>query len=212
MAFAKTTLSSACAAADNQIVVASATSVAAGRLVRIDDEFMQVSSSYVSGTTVPVRRGLYGSKTVAHPATANVIHGLTSDFADPAFGGPLSLVQAQRPTQLQSITTTPATLAFAPQGCDMRVILNGTAAIALTIPVPTKDMDGTELAIVSNGAAAHTLTFTGGLSGAGTSYDVITINATAPAAFKFVAVNELWMAYCGPAMGGTVTNIIGSVA
>ena len=29
---------------------------------------------------------------------------------------------------------------------------------------------------------------------------------------EFIAANALWMVLCGPAMGGTVTNIIGSVA
>ena len=42
MAFATTSLSTAVAVADKSIVVASATSVAAGRLIRIDGEMMQV--------------------------------------------------------------------------------------------------------------------------------------------------------------------------
>ncbi|PYQ83519.1 MAG: hypothetical protein DMG02_33580, partial [Acidobacteria bacterium] len=84
MALATTTLSSACAQGDVSIVVASATSVAAGRLIVIDQEEMQVAQSYSSGTTVPVLRGRDGSAQVAHKATANVTHGLASDFASPA--------------------------------------------------------------------------------------------------------------------------------
>lgn len=210
MALATTTLSSAVAITDNSIVVASATSVAAGRLVLIDQEVMQVVQSYTSGTTVGVLRGRDGSVTAAHKVTANVTHGLSSDFSNPAaqtvVGYPLV-----RATQVISLSAT-ATLTLPTDGTDLRVVLNGTSVIALTIPVPTKDLDGSKLTIVSNGAAAHTLTFTGGLSGAGGSYDVITVNATAPAAFEFIAANGLWMAICGPAMGGTVTNIIGSVA
>jgi hypothetical protein len=71
---------------------------------------------------------------------------------------------------------TPLTLP--PAGSDLVVILNGTAAITLTVPVPTKDMDGTELTIVSNGAAAHVPTFTGGVGAAGSSYDAFTFNST----------------------------------
>ena len=210
MALATTTLSSACAQGDVSIVVASATSVAAGRLILIDQEEMQVAQSYVSGTTVPVLRGRDGSAQVAHKATANVTHGLASDFASPAAQTCVTYPTVRNTTVI-SLSAT-ATLTLPTAGTDQRVILNGTGVIALTIPVPTKDMDGTKLTIVSNGAAAHTLTFTGGLSGGGSNYDVITVNATAPAAFEFIAANALWMAICGPAMGGTVTNIIGSVA
>lgn len=210
MAFATTTLSSACTQTAKSIVVASATSMAAGRLILIDQEMMQVTQDYVSGTTVNVLRGRDGTAQVAHAVTANVTHGLASDFAVPGAQSEVTYV-TQRPVIVQSVSAT-GTLTLPTGGTDLRVILNGTSVIGLTIPVPTKDMDGTELSIIANGVAAHTLTFTGGLSGAGTSYDVITINATAPAAFKFVACNAVWLAYCGPAMGGTVTNIIGSVA
>jgi hypothetical protein len=210
MALATTTLSSAVAVTDKSIVVASATSMAAGRFLLVDQEVMKVTQDYVSGTTVNVLRGVDGTVTAAHKSSANVTHGLASDFAVPT---PQTVITYpnQRAKQLISLSAT-ATLTLPAAGSDLIVVLNGTSVIALTIPVPTKDMDGTELTIVSNGAAAHTLTFTGGLSGAGSNYDVITVNATAPAAFKFVACNALWFVFCGPAMGGTVTNIIGSVA
>ncbi len=212
MALATTTLSSACAVNDNSIVVASATSVAAGRLMRVDQEWMKVVSSYVSGTTVPVLRGQEGSVTAAHVSSANVTHGLASDFSAPPAGVSLAqTVPAQRVKRTISITAS-STLTLPSAGEDLHVILNGTSVVALTIPVPTKDLDSCELTISGNGAAAHTLTFTGGLGGAGTSYDVVTINATAPSTMKAVAVNGLWQAVFGPAMGGTVTNLIGSVA
>jgi hypothetical protein len=210
MALVRTTLSSAAALADKSIVVASATSVAAGRVVRIDQEDMIVTKDYVSGTTVPVLRAQGGTAQVAHVATAGVVHGLASDFDDPA-AQTSTTYPTQRATLIRSITAT-GTLDLPPAGSDLRLILNGTSVIALTIPVPTVDMDGTKLTITSNGAAAHTLTFTGGLGGAGGSYDIITINATAPTSFEFMAANALWTAICQPAMGGTVTNLIGSIA
>ena len=210
MALATTTLSSAVSVTDNTIVVASATSVAAGRMVLVDQEMMKVIQSYVSGTTVGVLRGQDGSVTAAHKVTANVTHGTAADFANPT---PFALVTYPtiRARQLISITAT-STLTLPSGGSDLDVVLNGTAAITLTIPVPTKDMDGTRLTIFSNGVAQHLLTFTGGLSGAGSSYDVVTINATAPAAFGFVACNALWMSICGAAISGTTTAIAGAIA
>jgi hypothetical protein len=210
MALATTTLSVAVAVSDTSITVASATSVAAGRLVLIDQEVMQVTQNYVSGTAVPVLRGIDGSATVAHVITSNVTHGAATDFSTPAAQEVISY-QASRATVVQSITAT-SSLTLPDAGTDLRVILNGTAAITLTVPVPTKDMDGTVLMIVGNGAAAHVLTFTGGLSGAGTSYDVVTVNSTAPIAIQAVACNGLWNSFVATPMAGTVTNITGTLA
>jgi len=212
MALATTTLSVACALTDKTIVVASATSFVAGRLIKIDDEIMQVTKDYVvASTTVPVIRGQSGSVQEAHVVTTNVIHGLASDFASP---GPQSSVYPMyaKPEMAVSFTATPSTVTLPPSGQDLLVTLNGTAAITLTIPVPTKDMDGCRLTIMSNGVAQHLLTFTGGLSGAGSNYDVITINATAPAAFQFIACNGLWLSICGAAISGTTTAIAGAIA
>lgn len=210
MALTTTTISAAVAVNQNFIVVASATGFAAGNYVLIDQEVMLVANSYVSGTTVPVIRGQEGTLTAAHNASAKCKTYLGSDST-----GPTNQTATTYPTprgrRIVSLSAT-ATLTLPLPGEDMMVFLNGTSVIALTIPVPTTDMDGCELSISSNGAAAHTLTFTGGLSAAGSSYDVITVNATAPAAFKFVASFGAWQAYCQPPMGGTVTNIIGSIA
>ena len=210
MAFALTTLAVACTATDKQIVVASATNVAAGRFVRIDGEVMQVSKEYVSGTTVPVLRAQNGTQQAAHVITVNVVHGLASDFSDP---GPQTDIaySTVRPTLIRSVTAT-SSLTLPPAGCDLRVILNGTSVITLTVPVPTKDMDGCMLTIVSNGAAAHVTTFTGGLGGAGASYDAITNNATGRMALVVFAANETWQIQQAPALTGTVTNITGGIA
>lgn len=211
MAFATTTLSAAVVITDNTIVVASATSMAAGRVILIDQEVMQVVQSYVSGTTVGVLRGRDGTATVAHAKTANVQHGLASDFANPGAQGEATYL-TQRPTLVQSVTTTPSTLTLPPSGCDLRVILNGTAAITLTIPVPTKDMDGCMLTIISNGAAAHVPTFTGGVGGAGANYDAFTYNSTGSVALIAFAANGVWVMPAAPGLTGTVTNITAGVA
>lgn len=210
MALATTTLSAAVAQADNVIVVASATSVAAGRLIIIDQEVMQVVQSYVSGTTVGVLRGRDGTAQVAHKVTANVTHGLGSDFSLPGAQGEATYV-TQRPILCTSITAT-STLTLPPAGCDLRVILNGTAAITLTIPVPTKDMDFCKLTIISNGAAAHIPTFTGGVGGAGNNYDAFTFNSTGTLALEAYAANGAWAMPAAPGITGTVTNITAGVA
>ena len=113
---------------------------------------------------------------------------------------------------ITSVAAT-ATLTHAPAGSDHRVILLGSSVITLTVPIPTADMDGDKLTILANdGAPAHLLTFTGGVAGAGSSYDVITTNGTAPMACEFVACNVLWLSVCGAAISGTTTNIAGAIA
>ena len=208
MALTRTTLSGAITANDTLFAVASATGFAVGEYLKIDDEFLMTTG--VSGTNISVQRGVNGTAAVAHVVTSGVVTGTGDDFAGGAVATADTYPLAGRQRRVTSRTAA-FTVTLLP-GVDQTIVLNGTSVIAVTIPVPTTDMDGDELNIVSNGAAAHTLTFTGGLSGAGSSYDVITINATAPSAFKFVACNALWMAYCQPPMGGTVTNLIGSIA
>lgn len=212
MALVTTTLSAAVTATANDIVVASATSVAAGRLVLVDQEVMQVTTGYVTAsTTVPVLRGRDGTAAKAHVITANVIHGDAADFDVPTAQAVTTYPVAGRPVQVVSVTAT-SSLTLPPAGTDMRVILNGTAAITLTIPVPTKDMDGTMLVIISNGAAAHIPTFTGGLGGASTGYDAITNNAVGKMALVVFAANATWQIPQAPALSGTVTNITGTIA
>ena len=210
MSLAKTTLSSAVAVTDRSIAVASATSIAVGRIIRVDQEIMVVAKTWVSGTTIPVLRGMHGTATAAHVVTANVVHGDAADYDTPAAGTMTGYPMA-RATVVSSITAT-SSLSHAPAGSDHRVILNGTSVITLTVPVPTKDMDGDMLIVVGNGAAAHVVTYTGGVGGAGSSYDAFTVNATGAVALITIAANETWQMVTAPAVGGTVTNIIASVA
>jgi len=211
MALATTTLSAAITASQKTLVVASATSVAAGRLLLVDQEMMQVTQDYVSGTTVGVLRGRGGTVAAAHVITATVIHGAAVDFQD-AGAQTFTTQPTQRPWITVSYTGAANTFVLPTRGENVHVILNSTTADTFTIPVPTADMNGTRLLISSNGVAAHILTFTGGLSGAGTDYDLITVNSTAPASFEFVAVNSLWQSICGAAISGTTTNIAGAIA
>ena len=212
MAKASTTLASAVAIDDNSIVVAAATSVAAGRLVRIDDEWMQVAQSYVTAaTTVPVLRGQQGTAVVAHVTGALVTHGLASDFSAPPSGTAGSVtLPSQRARRTVSISATTATMDLPLIGEDLFVVLNGGSVITLTVPVPTKDLDGCIVYFASTDSTGiqHVVTFTGGIAGAGGNYDTWTNNSTAPAAFQVIACNGLWL---GLVPTGTLTNIAGAI-
>lgn len=210
MALTTTTLSSACAATDLSIVVASATGFAAGSTVLMDQEICKVAQSYSTGTTIPLRRGLNGTVVQAHPKTANVTVGLATDFANPAAQTSVTYPIAGKARTLTSYSASGA-IALPTGGTDAIAVINGTSALAMTIAAPTKDLDGSLLFVVSNGAANHTIQFTGGLSGAGTSYDVITVNSTAPIACVALACNGLWMSLIATPMAGTVTNITGTI-
>lgn len=210
MALATTTLSSAVSITDNTIVVASATSVQAGRIVRVDGEFMKVVQSYVSGTTVGVLRGQDGTVTAAHAASANVTHGLASDFANPPAGVQASVTNP--PSVAYTTTSYSAAGAIAFGAAQWTTaILNGTGALAMTLANPTKDQDGIILAILGNGKAAHTVTYTAGLGNAGSSYDVGTFDGSGQCSMLLIAANAIWVPLPSP-LSGTLTSIDVAIA
>jgi hypothetical protein len=208
MALATTTLSSAVAVTDSSIVVASATSVAAGRIVLIDGEFLQVAQDYVSGTTVNVLRGQNGTVTAAHVASANVTHGAAADFAVAAPG-----TANLRPGVIPFTTTSySAAGAVAFGGAQWTTaIINGTSALAMTLADPDSSQDGYILAIVGNGKAAHTVTYTAGLGDAGSGYDVGTFDGSGQCSMLLVAANSTWVPLPSP-FSGTLTAIDVAIA
>ena len=192
MALATTTLAAAVTASATTITVASATSIAANRLVIIDSERMYVAANYVSGTTVPVLRGRDGTATAAHVITANVIHGLASDFPVPAAGvSDATLQTAQVSVALTSLTASGA-IAFVANVQQQTFVLNGTSVVAATLANPTTDMDGILLIIVGNGKAAHTVTYTAGLGNIGGTADVITFHASGSQGILLIACGGFW--------------------
>lgn len=217
MALTASTLSGAITADQVTIKVASATGYGKGRLIKVDDEFMLQSADADAGstTTIPVIRGVNGTQAKAHPTSAVVLVGnpsaLVGDWTGNQVATQAPYPLAGRQRRVSSYSAAGA-IGLPSPGADEVAILNGTGTEAYSVAVPTKDMDGCELTILAGGAGAKTITFTGGLSGAGSSYDVITLNATAVAGIKVVACNGLWIAPFQPAMGGTVTNLIGSIA
>lgn len=211
MALTTTTLSSACALNDSSIVVASATGFAVGYKVLIDGEEMEVSKAYTSGTTIPVYRGRGGTPQAAHVVTANVTVGAGSDFQNPAAGA-FSTTYGVIPTLYKASYTATGSMTLPPPGAIALVTLNGTSAITLTVPVPTKDMDGTILFLISNGVAAHVLTFTSGLGGVGSGYTTVTGASGARISMMAVACNGYWNALSAPGWTGTVTKATGALA
>ena len=208
MALATTTLSSAVTVTDSSIVVASATSVAAGRIVLIGGEFLQVTQDYVSGTTVNVLRGQNGTVTAAHVASANVTHGAAADFTVAAPGSPV-LIPGVMTTTTTSYSAAGA-IAFGVANLTVAII-NGTSALAMTIADPDSSQDGIQLAIVGNGKAAHTVTYTAGMGDAGSGYDVGTFDGSGQCSMLLVAANSSWVPLPSP-FSGTLTAIDVAIA
>lgn len=192
MAITATTLSGAVVVDQNTISVASATGFAAGNLIRIDDEILEVSSDYISGTSIGVLRGREGTATTAHPTAALVVTGLGSDFVGgaPQTTSPYPIAARARPVKSYSAA---GAIDLPTPGSDLVAVINGTGALAMTLAVPTKDMDGCQLIIASNGKAAHTVTASGGFGANTTNSDVMTFHATQTQAITCVACNGVWV-------------------
>ncbi len=213
MALATTTTSSAVAASDVAINLASVSSLTVGMIIQIDQEFMQVSyTSSAVANPVAVRRGLNGSFVTAHVSGANATYGVSLDFADPAATTVVPYPLAGRRRVLTSYSASGA-ITIPTKGEDMIAVLNGTSVLTMTVAAPSKDNDGDIIYVVSNGVAAHTVQFTGGLSGAGGSYDICTINASAPVCLAVaMACNGLWMAMVSVPLAGVVTNVTATLS
>lgn len=210
MAIATTTNSSAIAATDQSIVVASATGFAANMRVLVGGEVMMVRKTYVSGTTIPVLRAQEGSKRQAHAVTSNVTFGVASDFAVPVEQGFINeSAVVNRGRQVKEYGASGA-ITLPTAGNDMLAIINGTSALSMTLANPTKDMDGCMLYIVGNGKSTSTVTYTAGFGNAGGSYDVATFPAGGQVAIQAVACNAIWI-LLSP-MTGTLTSAVPALA
>ena len=212
MALAETTLSVAAAQGDTFVVVASATSMAAGRILRIDGEVMQATKGYVTAsTTVPVARGLDGTAQLPHLNTARVVHGESADFGAPGAGAIAQFAPAVRPRRTRSYRTT-ASMDLPQPGEDLLVRLDSTA-FTLTVPVPTNDLDGCSVTFIGSAAAvAYVLEFTGGLGGASTNYETITWNGTGNLYLTVMAMNGAWCSPVATGFTGTATAVSVGIA
>lgn len=210
MALTTTTCSVAIAAGDNSLTVASATGFAAGKIVKVNAEFMQVRKDYISASTiVPVLRGLNGTLPQAHAITSNVTVGDGQDFANAAPQGAIAYPFI-RVRQFLSYNAAGAITLPTP-GNDMVALINGTAARAMTLANPTKDQDGDMLIIVGNGKAAHTVTYAAGFGNASTGYTVGTFDTGGQCAMALIAANGIWVPFPSP-FSGTLTAIDVAIA
>jgi hypothetical protein len=210
MALVRTTLASAVLIGDTTVNVTSATGFAAGSYFRIDQEIFRVGQGYTTGTAIPSSRGQDGTLAAAHPITSGVIVGIGSDFTASAPQTVVNYPISGRGVTVASYTAAGA-IAFPTDGTDARVILNGTVALAMTLAVPTVDLDGSILTIVGNGKAAHTITVAGGLGAAGAGYTVLTMIVGSQQCVQLIAANAVWVP-CPNAMSGTLTNILVALA
>lgn len=209
MARTTTTLAAAVSVSDNSVVVTSATGFAAGYLLRVDGEEMQVAQTYASGTTIPVLRGREGSPTAAHVSGANITAELASD---PAATAPQTAVQWPNTRARTTISYSAAgAIAVNTPGSDQVAIINGTTARAMTLANPTKDQDGDMLWICSNGKAAHTVTYSAGIGNAGAGYTVATYTTGAQQTLFLIANNGIWQ-QGGSHFSGTLTAILIALA
>ncbi len=211
MAFLTTTLSGACAMNDTGILCTSITSFAANMLAKVDGEIMRIVSVPTAATLpVPVIRGIQGTAQVAHPSGAGVIVGATptatgTDWAESPqwswtpFAGPrMRTVVSYSAAGAIGLPTT---------GSDVVAMINGTSALAMTLAVPTTDLDGSILVIIGNGKAAHTLTVAGGMGAGGTGVDVGTFAAGAQQAVVLMAANAVWVPLPSFFGGSSLANV-----
>ena len=215
MALATTTLTTAltgvAALAETSIVVASATSVAAGRIVQIDGERMKVAKSYVAGsTTVPVLRGQEGTFPDIHAASQNVIHGDPADFADntPQATTPRPMVA----TYVVDSYSAAGAILFGAAQVTTAIIIE-TSTLAMTLAIPDKSMDGQILNIAGNGKSQSTITTTtAGFNNAGASYDVLTLQNAGNVWVSLMALNGFWTIQTSAGITGTVTALTAAIA
>ncbi len=149
-----TTISAAMLATDLTVSVTSATGIVAGMLARIDDEYMIVDRSYVSGTAIPVlRRGDQGSRVVAHNALAPFLAGLPSDYTELST---YSFIPV--PTWRDNLVEYSVSGAIAVPKRNTIVVLSKAGVAVMTLLAPAGDQNGMRLTITSNTAQAHTIT------------------------------------------------------
>lgn len=216
MAVTTTTLAAACAATDIQISVTSAAGFAANQFVLIDQEWMKITNSYNgTDTIIKVLRGQNGSVVAAHAITANVVTDAISQVASSDWANAAASVTTSYPLSGKARVITSYTadgaITLPTAGTDQIAVLNGTTQWDMTLAVPTKDMDGTLLWIVSNGKAAHTVTVAGGLGAASTGYTVATYTTGSLQSLALMAINGSWV-QAQSQFSGTLTNILIALA
>jgi len=186
MSLTRTTLAADVAANDDQITVTAVTGATVGGIVRLDNEYAIVKA--IASPVISLSfRGKFGTKAAAHVTGTGVVFGLVTDMPDLAPGNIAPINRFD--DDLKSINADGAITV--PTRDTVLHITKSTAA-ALTLAAPSTLSDNVELEIVSDTAAAHTVTFTAGFYGDTTSSDVATFAAKAGASMTVVASGGRW--------------------
>jgi hypothetical protein len=208
-----TTLTTLATANQTYIVVTSGTGFTAGNMLFIDREAMQIVS--VSGTTINVARGAFGTYATEHPAGAGVWTGLVSYFSmqDPQGGcsqAPVALplinplsgnihtcaagrwVPIRVGTNMAQGAAMPYTAAGAITIAPGVATVTGAGALAMTLAAPPAALDGLTLTIIAGSAHAHTVTYSTGFNGGGASLDVGTFGGAIGDNMIIVARGGTW--------------------
>lgn len=151
MALTATTLAAACTASDTTLKVTSTTGFAAGQPMKVDDEYMWISSVPASGIVVVRSRGAEGSFAEPHDILSNVQTSATfSDFPNVFPGtGALHLPYPEVTALGQTQTLT------VPYAGQFIYIITKATAATITLPTPSKALEGTLITFTSQTAAAH---------------------------------------------------------
>lgn len=174
MALTATTIAGALSASATKVALTSATSVAAGSIMKIDDEFVRVAA--IDGVIATISRGINGSAQVAHGILAPCVH--STDGGD--FWVPVAPRVYSYGGAADAITVAPG----------IHLLTHDDAA-AYTLANPAVDQMGIVLTIVSTTAAAHTVTLTTGYLGTNAS-DVFTFAAAVGHSITLVAAKGVW--------------------
>jgi hypothetical protein len=212
----ETTTSAAVTIGTDRVVLASATNVAAGKVLYIDREALSVTS--VSSVTATVQRGMFGTAAATHASGAVVYAGSPNYFSgnDPAgpcvaanevalkrivlgSGNIYNCINSQwvrfRTGGLIAFTvaapityTTAGAITIKP---GLSLIGSG-GAIAMTLAAPTNSQDGMVMEITAITAQTHTITIAGGANGGSTATDVCTLSGSIGDSVQVKASGGVW--------------------
>ncbi len=161
-----------------------------GQPVMVDEEIAFVVSVPVAGQVVVRNRGAEGTQADAHDLGASVI--TSSNAQDFPANTPGASVL--RPVPAPDLDTYGQDGVIVVPTQDTKAFIAKTTAAALTLGAPALAVNGVELVLTSQTAAAHGITTPGLLNtgGAGTPFNTATFPAQIGATLWLVAQNGSW--------------------
>jgi hypothetical protein len=208
MALASTTITANWDLGIDRVTVTSLTGIVAGMSGFIDKELFQVSKAWDGTNPVLISvRGISSIQPQTHRAGTLIRFGLGSDFANPAPGVcvylPEQIAEDRESYSVAGAITLPQ------GGRNLQVDITAAAAIALTLALPTGDMEGLTITLNSTQKAAHTVTVSGGLGLVGGAADVLTFKADQTQSCVIMAKNLAWTGVSGIVAGAATIAGVG---